>query len=209
MKKIKSGENHIFTQEERDLMQKQAEIEYGNFLTALGFDWENDTNMRGTPKRVAKMMINEIGCGSYTLPPKITVFDNENHYDGMVFEGNIVVKSFCSHHIMPFYGKAYVAYIPDPNGKICGLSKLNRVVDYFSRRPQVQENLTQQIHDYLSDLLPGNKGVAVLIEAGHTCVSMRGVNQDSAMTTSKISGAFKDDVATRNEFYEFVRNIKK
>jgi GTP cyclohydrolase I len=205
---ITSGKNEFKTQQEKEEIKKAAELAYGQFLTALNYDWEQDPNMRDTPKRVAKMFVEEIGKGAYLEPPKITVFDNVDKYDGMVFQGNIEVKSFCSHHIMPFFGKAHVAYIPDPNGKICGLSKLNRVVEFFSRRPQVQENLTTQISDYLTELLPGNKGIAVVIEAGHTCVSLRGVNQDSTMKTSKLSGAFLDDMSTRKEFFDNIKGLK-
>lgn len=205
---ITSGKNMVLTEEQKQVIQNNAQEAYGKFLSALGYSWETDPNMKDTPKRVAKMFVREIGKGAYDAPPKITVFENVDKYSGMVFSGNINVKSFCSHHIMPFFGKAHVAYIPDPNGKICGLSKLNRIVDFFSRRPQVQENLTQQIADYLDQLLPGNLGVAVYIEASHTCVSMRGVNQNSNMKTAVLTGAFKENADTRSEFYDFVKGSK-
>jgi GTP cyclohydrolase I len=127
----------------------------------------------------------------------------------MVFQGDINVKSICSHHHLPFTGKAYVAYLPSPNGKVIGLSKLNRVVDYFCRMPQVQENLTEQISAYLNATCEGNLGVAVVIEAGHQCACLRGIQHDSTMMTSKLTGAFKADAATRDEFYKFIGYLKK
>jgi len=209
LKKIRSGGNNPYTEDEKEIIIKNAEKAYGDFLTALQFDWENDPNMCDSPRRVSRMFVREIAKGCYDNPPKITVFDNVDHYDGMVFEGNITVKSMCSHHVLGFIGKACVAYIPDENGKICGLSKLNRVVDFFSRRPQVQENLTTQIHDYLNALIPGNKGIAVVIEAEHMCVKLRGVEHDSSMSTSKLSGLFLEKPEVRKEFYDFLRNTKK
>jgi GTP cyclohydrolase I len=207
---INSNDNKVRTDAEKQLIIDNATVIYGNYLTALGFDWENDPNMKETPNRVAKMHVRETFRGCYDAIPKITVFENVNKYDGIVFQGNIDVKSVCSHHHMPFLGKAHVAYIPaEGNGKIVGLSKLNRIVEYFARRPQVQENLTMPIHDYVNSLIPNNQGVAVIIEAEHTCVSVRGVQHDSVMKTSKLSGGFKNIQATRQEFYEFIRNLKK
>lgn len=185
-----------------------VEEAYGNFLTALGYDWENDPNMEGTPRRIAKMYLNEITQGTYDPMPKITSFPNQQGYDGIVFQGNIAVKSLCSHHMAPFIGKAHVAYIP--GDKVIGLSKINRIVEYYARRPQLQEQLTQQIHNELDKLLEGNKGIAVFIEAEHTCVSIRGVNDDSVMKTSKLSGYFFDNaIGTRQEFYSMVESGKR
>ena len=110
---------------------------------------------------------------------------------------------------MPFVGYAHVAYIPSSDGKVIGLSKLNRIVEYFARRPQVQENLTMQIHDYINEVCEGNKGVSVMIAANHMCACVRGVRHDSTMMTSKMSGAFLEDPAARNEFYRFVDTLKK
>lgn len=205
---IKSGQNSPKTEKEIASMLKKAEKAYGKFLDALDYQWKLDPNMEKTPFRVAKMYVKEITKGAYEQPPKITVFENVNKYPGLVFQGNIDVKSLCSHHMMGFFGKAHIAYIPNPEGKICGLSKLNRVVDFFARRPQVQENLTQQIAEYLEELLPDNLGVAVYIEAQHTCVSLRGVNQDSMMKTAVITGAFKDYPDTRKEFYDNIKSMK-
>jgi GTP cyclohydrolase I len=182
-----------------------AEEAYGKFLSALGFNWKNDPHMEDTPHRVAKAWVNDLAKGCFMDEPKITAFANNGEYDGMVCQTNIPVVSMCAHHNLPFFGYGHLAYLPDPEGKVIGLSKLNRVVDYFSRRPQVQENLTMEIHKFLDDLCNGNLGVAVMVEANHTCCSMRGIKQNSTMRTAKMSGAFRDPVNnSRNEFYKFV-----
>lgn len=184
----------------------QAEKNFGEFLTSLGFDWKNDDNMKDTPHRVAKMYANEIFKGLYANP-KITSFENDG-YTGIVFQGDIDVKSVCSHHFCPFIGKAHVAYIPGK--KVVGLSKLNRIVDKYARRPQLQERLTKQIHDEINKLCEGNGGVAVMVEAKHTCVSMRGIGQDSTMKTIFTSGAFLEkDNQARQEFLQCISTIKR
>jgi GTP cyclohydrolase I len=198
----------ILNENEKQEMLNDAAEAYGEFLTALGFDYKNDPHMTDTPMRVAKSFVNDLYKGIYQGPPKITAFSNTDRYDGMVFQGDINVKSICSHHHLPFTGKAYVAYLPAPNGKVIGLSKLNRVVDYFCRMPQVQENLTMQISDYLDKTCEFNLGVAVMIKAGHQCACLRGIQHDSTMITSKLTGAFKDDAKVREEFYNFVKNLK-
>lgn len=201
---ILSGQNREATESQKEAILAFAEQKYGEFLTALGYDWENDPNMKETPLRVAKMYVKEISQGSYNAMPHITSFPNSSGYSGMVFEGNIEVKSICSHHMMPFFGKAYVAYIPGE--QMIGLSKLNRVVEHYSRRPQLQEQLTKQIHDELDRLLVGNKGVAVMINATHTCVSLRGANQDSHMKTAQLSGVFIEPMNhVRTEFYSLIK----
>jgi GTP cyclohydrolase I len=208
-KLILSNENTPLSDKEKDKMIDRASKHYGKFLSELGFDWENDPNMADTPRRFAKAFVLDLAAGCFTEAPKITAFDNLNGYDGIVFQGDIEVKSFCSHHNLPFIGKAYVAYIPNKDGKIIGLSKLNRIVEHFARRPQVQENLTMQVHDFVDKTCDGNSGVAVVIKAGHLCACVRGVNHDSTMMTSKLSGAFKESPATRDEFYKFIEYLKK
>lgn len=198
------------TEDQLNKMIEEGAEKYATFMDVVFPGWKEDPNSKDTPRRVAKMFIRELSEGLYLPMPKITSFENVDKYDGIVFQGNIEVKSFCSHHHMPFMGKAHVAYIPDENGKIIGLSKLNRIVRLFSRRPQVQENLTQQIHDYLNETLGKNKGIAVFIEAQHTCVSHRGVEQDSTMKTAKLSGYFfSDEIGTRQEFYRMVADTKR
>lgn len=189
----------------KDNLIKEAADKYGEFLSVLGFDWRNDPNMKDTPTRVSKMYIEEIYSGVYTEAPVITTFDNKNNYDGIVFQGSIPVISTCSHHALPFIGKAHVAYLPGT--KVIGLSKLNRVVEWFARRPQVQENLTMEIHDHLDKICESNGGIAVVIECKHLCCSNRGVKHNSTMKTAKLSGAFKNDPSCREEFYDFIKSL--
>ncbi len=200
-----ANHNQPVTEEEkRDIIDRAAKA-YEAYMDALGYDWRNDPNSNNTPHRVAKAFVEDFAWGCYSLPPKITAFDNVDKYDGIVAQTNIKVTSLCSHHHAPFTGFAHVAYIPSKSGKVIGLSKLNRVVDWFSRRPQVQENLTMQIHDYINIICEKNNGVAVMIEAGHTCCATRGIRHDSTMRTARMSGTFLDNKDnSRAEFYKFV-----
>ena len=201
-----SHENVDLTEDQKLQIIERAAQKFGEFLTELQFDWKNDPNMIDTPHRVAKMYVNETCRGRYQSEPKITIFDG-SIYDGVVYQGKIIIKSLCSHHLQPFFGNAYIAYIP--NGcKIIGLSKLNRIADYFARRPQVQENLTMQIHNYLNTILPGNGGVAVELVCKHMCVLLRGIEHDSTMITSKLSGSFIEKEEVRKEFYNFISQTK-
>ncbi len=210
MNKVLSGTNVSLLEKEKEELKLRAEKAYGEFLTALGYDWENDPNMQKTPHRVAKMMVYEITKGTYSEPPIITTFPNTNKYPGLVFEGNIAIKSLCSHHILPFVGTAHIAYIPGENGKLIGLSKLNRIVQWFMRRPQLQEALTMQIHNYISELIGENKGVAVMIKADHQCVYLRGAEDNSTMCTAEVSGMFfSNEIGSRDEFYKLIENCKK
>lgn len=193
---------------EKNERREKAEKLVGELLTTLGYDIDKDPNMQDTPRRFVKVLMDEIGRGTYQPAPKITTFENQTGYDGIVFEGNIDVRSLCSHHLAFIKGYCHIAYIPGES--VVGISKLNRIVDWFARRPQLQEQMTMQIHDYLNTMLPGNKGVAVLIEAQHSCVQMRGVeNKDSFTTTCKLSGAFLDNSdKSRDEFYRMIANSK-
>ena len=202
-----ANDNIYLTPKEKEVLINDATRAYEGFLDALKIDWRNDPNSMDTPSRVAKSFVNDLISGCYTEPPKITAFDNLNKYDGIVFQGNIDVKSICSHHNLSFIGKAHVAYIP--GSKVIGLSKLNRIVEWFARRPQVQENLTEQISLYLTEVCENTGGVAVMIECNHLCACVRGVKHDSTMITSKLTGAFKDDEKARKEFYDFISFLKK
>jgi len=210
MTKLKyANGNRPLTEEEKQKMIEEASVHYGKYMTALGFDWENDPNSSDTPMRVAKAFVNDLAEGVYSEGPKITAFDNVDKYDGMVFQGNIKLHSFCSHHHLPFVGVANVGYIPGVDGKVIGLSKLNRIVEFYARRPQVQENLTMQIHKHIDRVCEKNEGVAVMLEANHMCACVRGVKHDATMKTSKLSGAFMDSKElARSEFYEFIRGLK-
>ena len=209
MSKLKyaNGNKPLKEQEMENMIEEAAE-HYGRYMTALGFDWKNDPNSEDTPIRVAKAFVNDLAEGVYIDPPKITAFDNIDGYDGIVFQGNIKLHSLCSHHHLPFIGNAHVAYLPSVDGKVIGLSKLNRIVEFYARRPQVQENLTMQIHDHIHKECTQNIGVAVMIEANHMCACVRGVKHNSIMKTAKLSGKFKDTDRAREEFYNFVRDLK-
>ena len=163
---------------------------FGEIMDVLGLD-RTDDSLRGTPQRVAKMYIDEIFSGlNPENKPKIALFDNKYKYNQMLVEKNISFYSNCEHHFVPIVGKAHVAYIS--NGKVIGLSKLNRIVEYYARRPQVQERLTNQIAKELEQVLITND-IAVIIDAKHLCVASRGVKDDtSSTTTSYFGGAFKD-----------------
>lgn len=210
MKSKHAHHNKPLSKEEKEEMILEASKHYARFMTALGIDYENDPNSRDTPLRVAKSFVNDLIKGRYQEELKITSFENIEKYDGLVFQGNIDMKSMCSHHHLAFAGVVHVAYIPHTKGKIIGLSKLNRIVEYYSRRPQVQENLTQQISAHISKVCEKNLGVAVLVEAQHTCCSHRGVKHESTMKTSKLTGVFLDNNnLARQEFYDFVNNLDK
>ena len=173
-------------------------------MNVLGLDMSNDS-LQDTPDRVAKMYVEETFYGlSYKNFPKCTVVDNSFHYDEMLVEKNINIMSLCEHHFVGIVGKATIGYIP--NGEVIGLSKLNRIAEFFSRRPQVQERLTAQIYHALTYILDTDQ-VAVVIDADHYCVKSRGIEDTGSSTvTSKLGGSFKDDPATRAEFMALARN---
>jgi len=175
---------------------------FAEIMRVLGLDLSDDS-LKDTPNRVAKMYVNEIFSGlNPDNKPSITLFDNNYQYDEMLLEKNIKVHSFCEHHFVPIIGKAHVAYIS--NGKVIGLSKINRIVDYFSRRPQVQERLTVQIAEELKKALQ-TEDVAVAITADHMCVTLRGIkDQDSSTFTSSFHGKFKEK-EYRKEFLEQIK----
>ena len=171
-------------------------------MTALGLDLTDDS-LIDTPKRVAKMYVNEIFWGlDYEAFPKCTAVDNKMKYDEMVIERNVNVQSNCEHHFVVIDGVATVAYIP--NERVLGLSKLNRVVEYFAKRPQIQERLTEQVYHALQYILDTDN-IAVVIDAQHYCVKSRGVEDTGSSTvTSKLGGCFKEDPAVRQEFMNIV-----
>lgn len=172
-------------------------------METIGLDLEDDS-LSGTPKRVAKMFIKEKFKGLNKMnKPAISLFDNAYQYSKMLIEKNIKVESTCEHHFLPITGMAHVAYIS--TGKVIGLSKINRIVDFYSRRPQVQERLTRQIVEALKEALD-TEDVIVAMEAKHHCVSSRGIEDPHSTTvTLEYSGEF-DNQARRNEFMDYVRN---
>ena len=193
------GLDHLKDNTQMELIEKDFE----HIMETLGLDLSDDS-LQDTPKRVAKMFVEETFYGLRTENfPKITVVENKFNYDEMLVEKNINVMSVCEHHFVGIIGKATVGYIP--NGKVIGLSKLNRVVDYFARRPQVQERLTAQIYHALSEIL-GTDQVAVVIDADHYCVKSRGIEDTGSSTvTSKLGGGFRTHDGTRAEFMALAR----
>lgn len=206
------GDEHISTSYDTPLRDdafdlndadKIAIIEghFREIMLTLGLDLKDDS-LKGTPHRVAKMYVKEIFSGlNPANMPKIALFDNKYRYNEMLVEKNITFYSNCEHHFVPIIGKAHVAYIS--NGKVIGLSKINRIVQYFAKRPQVQERLTVQIGNYLKKVLE-TEDIAVVIDAAHMCVSSRGIqDQSSSTVTSFFGGVFKSD-AKRQEFFRQV-----
>jgi len=210
------GDQHVMTTIETPMRadafllsddEKIAQIEdkFRDIMNIMGMDLTDDS-LQGTPHRVAKMYIKEIFSGlNPANKPAVKLFENKYQYKEMLVERNITFYSNCEHHFVPIIGKAHVAYIS--GGKVIGLSKLNRIVQFFAKRPQVQERLTIQIAEELKRVME-TEDVAVLIDAVHLCMSSRGVQDfNSATVTSSYSGAFNNE-ATRNEFLKYV-NLDK
>jgi len=191
MKKLltKSNGNLARTPEEIEQMIDKAAEAYSQFLNAVGFDHTADRQTVDTPRRVAKAWLKDLIVGSVTNEPNITTFPNDEGYDGLVIQSGIPITSMCAHHNLAFTGYATVAYVPGE--MVIGLSKLNRIVEWFARRPQMQESLTQQIHDYISTKMDCSS-VAVSIACKHTCCSHRGIKHPSTMSTNKFSGVFME-----------------
>lgn len=206
------GEEHISTSADTPMRpdafdltdeekKKHIEAHFREIMLILGLDLQDDS-LKGTPERVAKMYVEEIFSGlNPANKPKIALFDNKYQYNQMLVEKNITFYSNCEHHFVPIIGKAHVAYLS--SGKVIGLSKINRIVQYYAKRPQVQERLTNQIALELKRVL-GTEDVAVLIDAVHLCVSSRGVKDTSSATvTSYYSGKFAEE-ATKQEFLKYL-----
>jgi len=210
------GDNHQMTSAETPLRadafhksdaQKMAVIEnhFQSIMEAMGLDMTDDS-LQGTPHRVAKMFIQEIFSGlNPANKPKISVFDNSYNYDKMLVEANISFNSTCEHHFLPIIGKAHIGYVS--SGKVIGLSKLNRIVDYYSRRPQVQERLIMQIFNELK-LVLDTDNVIVVMEATHLCVSSRGIKDESSYTSTIQYGGVFNDKANRDDFFNMINKEK-
>lgn len=206
------GDNHVSTSVDTPMKadafvltdaekMKQIEEHFSSIMNIMGLDLTDDS-LKGTPKRVAKMYIKEIFSGlNPANKPAMALFENKYKYNEMLVEKNISFYSNCEHHFVPIIGKAHVAYIS--NGKVIGLSKLNRLVEYFAKRPQVQERLTMQIGKDLQKIL-GTDDVAVVIDAKHLCVASRGVEDDTSSTiTAFYGGSFKEE-NKKNEFLKYL-----
>ena len=203
---LKNNEHRSLNKEEKDFIIKKAAEAYGLFLSSLGVDWENDPNSCETPMRVSKAFVNDLWKGRYELPTDITAFPSDG-YNGIVLEKDIPVVSMCSHHHQTILGKVHIAYIPGPEKKVIGLSKLNRLVEHFSKRGAIQEQLTMAVHNAVDKVVDGNEGVMVVIHATHNCVSCRGVkHMGASMITSEVSGVFKDHNKTaKQEVLQYIR----
>ena len=207
------GDNHVGTSSETPLrndafkLSSSEKIEIikddiKHIMETLGLDLTDDS-LKGTPNRVAKMFVKEIFGGlDPSKKPSASTFENKYKYGEMLVEKNITVYSTCEHHFLPIVGKAHVAYIS--NGTVVGLSKMNRIVDYFSKRPQVQERLTIQIVKELQNVL-NTEDVACVIDAKHLCVNSRGIRDvDSSTVTSEFGGQFKNK-ETKREFLDYIK----
>jgi GTP cyclohydrolase I len=174
-------------------------------MEEMGLDMTDDS-LSGTPHRVAKMFIQEIFSGlDPKNKPKMSVFENSYHYDKMLVEANISFNSTCEHHFLPIVGKAHIGYVS--SGKVIGLSKLNRIVDYYSRRPQVQERLIMQIFNELKTVLETDN-VIVVMEATHLCVSSRGIKDESSYTSTIQYGGVFNEKENRNDFFNMMKQEK-
>lgn len=207
------GENHIGTSTENPIredafeLSNQEKIEkieksVKDILYTLGMDLTDDS-MQGTPKRVAKAFVNELFMGlDPKNKPKASTFENNYKYGEMLVEKNIIVYSTCEHHLLPIIGRAHVAYIS--KGRVIGLSKMNRIVEYYSKRPQVQERLTMQIVKAMQEAM-GTKDVACVIDAKHLCVNSRGIKDiESSTVTAEFGGKFKEK-ETKREFLDYIK----
>ncbi len=207
------GEEHIGTSFDTPLREDAFDLDdstkielikkhFREIMLIMGLDLTDDS-LKGTPERVAKMYIKEIFSGlNPENKPKVRLFENKYKYDQMLVEKNITFYSYCEHHFVPIIGKAHVAYIS--SGKVIGLSKLNRIVQYYSKRPQVQERMTVQIANDLKEALQ-TEDIAILMDATHLCVSSRGVKDvNSSTVTSHYSGKFLDD-QVKNEFLNYIQ----
>lgn len=206
------GDEHAFTSTETPLRadafekseeEKMAIIEkhFRAIMETLGLDLTDDS-LKGTPKRVAKMYVQEVFSGlDPSNKPKVALFENKYQYNQMLLEKDITFYSNCEHHFVPIFGKAHVAYIS--NGTVIGLSKLNRIVQYFAKRPQVQERMTMQIARELQKILQ-TEDVAVIIDAKHLCVSSRGVQDNNSATVTSFYGGKFENEAARQELFKYI-----
>jgi GTP cyclohydrolase I len=196
--------NLPISREERDVMIEQLTEKFGEIFNILRID-RNDPNSMNTPHRLSKMWVNELFAGRYEPAPKITVFPNRKQVDELIISRNITVMSVCSHHWQPISGTCAIGYIPGDH--VLGLSKLSRIVEWFSRRGQIQEELGEQIADFIEDIIKP-KALGVVIESKHYCMIARGVNESeekASMVTSVMRGSLRDELPLRNEFLTLIQ----
>ncbi len=208
------GDDHLYTGLETPMKpgaflisdeekKEKIAILFKEIMNVIGLDLTDDS-LKGTPKRVAKMYIEEIFSGLNPInKPKIALFDNKYQYNQMLVEKNITFYSNCEHHFVPIIGKAHIAYIS--SGKVIGLSKLNRIVQYYAKRPQVQERLTNQIAEDLKNALQ-TENIAVIIDAKHLCVSSRGIKDDTSATVTSYYGGEFNTPSKINELLNYLKD---
>jgi GTP cyclohydrolase I len=203
MKPNNANDNYFLTPERRQEVKAGISSHFRAILELMGVDVDNDPNSKGTPDRVAKMFVDEIYSGRFDPEPKITVFPNTAKVDQLVVTGPLTVKSMCSHHHCAIVGSAWIGYLPGDH--VLGLSKFPRILDWYCRRPQIQEELTESVANKLQELI-NPRGLGVLIKAKHFCQSHRGVNesQDSVMTTHVLKGEMRTVASLKTEFLNTV-----
>jgi len=210
-KNTAANEDVDVTADQLDEMERQATYYYSKFLEALGVDWRNDPNSNDTPYRVAKSYLRDMWSGRYTKFDfdKLTKFPNDKKYDQMLVQGPIDIKSMCSHHHREITGYAIVGVLYGKDSNLIGLSKFSRIIKHYSRRGQIQEELTQQLSSKLFEIL-NPIGIGVIINAKHHCMSHRGVQEPNCYTTtSSLLGIFRDDMSVRNEFLNRSSELEK
>jgi GTP cyclohydrolase I len=198
------------TAEQKAAMIEAAAHKLAELLDILRIDHRGDPNTYDTPRRVARMYVDELLAGRYSAPPNITEFDTAQSFDDLIVTGPLELRSTCAHHLMPIYGTAIIGVVPAEDGRIIGLSKYDRVVDHFARRFQVQEELTRQIGNYLVGAT-APRGLAVRLRAVHMCKTHRGVlaSHKSHMISSAYFGALKDDERLKREFLQECRTLER
>lgn len=208
------GDNHMFTTIETPLKKdaflmsdgekkEKISFHFREIMEILGLDLTDDS-LKGTPDRVAKMYVEEIFSGlKPENKPKVALFENKYQYNQMLVEKDITFYSNCEHHFVPIYGKVHVAYIS--NGTVIGLSKINRIVQYFAKRPQVQERLTMQIANELKSIL-NTEDIAVIVDAKHLCVSSRGIQDDTSATVTNYFGGVFEEQNKVDTLLKFIKN---
>ena len=198
-----ANESYLITPERRAEIKAGISGHFRSILELMGIDVDNDPNSAGTPDRVAKMYVDEIFAGRFSEEPKITVFPNTAKVDQLIVTGPLTVKSMCSHHHCAIVGHAWIGYLPGDS--VLGLSKFPRILDWYCRRPQIQEELAEAVASKLESLIKP-RGLGVLIKARHFCQSHRGVNEspDAIMTTQVIKGALRTNASLKAEFLDAV-----
>jgi GTP cyclohydrolase IA len=209
-KRANEAVDDALSSSERAAMIASATTKIAELLDVLQIDHKNDHNTRDTPKRVAKMFVEETMQGRFSDPPDITEFENSQSFSELLVTGPIEVRSTCAHHLMPIYGQAFIGVLPSADGKIIGLSKYDRIVNYFCSRLQIQEELVRQIGQFIMEKTTP-RGVAVRISAVHMCKTHRGVRAShrSRMVTTAYFGALAEDEALKREFLQESTSLEK